>query len=112
MQLKEYLMQTAAQIHALETKKKQAITTENKQEYLSAVREKAAILSKLHENAQKQDMKAVKNAKDILSALQVFSSSARQALAVNSPWFMSELLYPENYQENDPNNLDKLIEKL
>lgn len=112
MQLKEYLLQTATQIHALETKKKQAIAADNKQEYLDCVREKSAILSKLYENAKKQDMSAVKNAKDILAALQGFSNSAKQALAVNSPWFMSELLYPEDYQENEPNNLDKLIETL
>lgn len=112
MQLKEYLVQTAEQIHALETQKKQAIAAENRQEYLDCVREKASILAKLHENAKKQDIKAVKNAKDILSALQGFSNSAKQALAVNSPWFMSELLYPDDYQENGPNNLDKLIQKL
>jgi small-conductance mechanosensitive channel len=112
MQLKEYLMQTAAQIHALEAKKKQAIAADNKQQYLDCVREKAAILSNLYENAQKQDVSAVTNAKNILAALHGFSNSAKQALAVNSPWFMSELLYPEDYQENEPNNLDKLIENL
>lgn len=112
MQLKKYLLDVANQIHELEKQKKQAIATENRQEYLDCVREKAAILSKLHENARKQDMKAVKNAKDVLSTLQGFSNSAKQALAVNSPWFMSELLYPDDYQENDPNNLDKLIQKL
>ena len=112
MQLKDFLMQTAALIHGLETKKKQAIAAENRQEYLDCVREIAALLSKLGDNAKKQDMTAVNNAKEILSALQGFSNSAKQALAVNSPWFMSELLYPEDYQEGDPNTLDKLIEKL
>lgn len=112
MQLKEYLMQTAAQIQELETKKKQAVAADNRQEYLDCVREKAAILSQIHDNARKQDIKAVKNAKEILSALQDFSNSAKQALAVNSPWFMSELLYSDDYKENAPNKLDKLIEKL
>lgn len=110
MQLKEYLMQAAAQIHALEAKKKQAIAAENKQEYLDSVHEKAAILSKLYDNAKKQDISGINN--DIITTLQGFSASAKQALAVNSPWFMSELLYPEDYQENEPNNLDKLIQKL
>lgn len=112
MQLKEYLLSVSNQIHELETQKKQAIAAENRQAYLDCVRKKAAILSKLHENAKKQDMKAVKNTKEILSTLQGFSNSAKQALAVNSPWFMSELLYPDDYKENGPNNLDKLIEKL
>lgn len=112
MQLKEYLLSISSQIQELETRKKQAIETENRQAYLDCVREKATILSTLHENASKQDMKAVKNAKDILSTLQGFSNSAKQALAVNSPWFMSELLYPDDYKENAPDNLDKLIEKL
>lgn len=112
MQLKEYLLDAANQIQALETQKKQAIAADNRQAYLDCVREKAAILAKLYENAETQDMAAVKNAKEILSALQGFSNSAKQALAVNSPWFMSELLYPDDYQENGPNNLDKLIEKL
>lgn len=110
MQLKEFLMQTAEQIHALEAKKKQAIAAGNKQEYLDAVHEKAAVLSKLYDNAKKQDISGVNN--DILATLQGFSNSAKQALAVNSPWFMSELLYPEDYQENEPNNLDRLIAKL
>lgn len=112
MQLKEFLVQTAAQIHNLEARKKQAVAAENRQEYLDCVREKAAVLSKIYDNAKKQDMTAVKNTKEMLSALQGFSASAKQALAVNSPWFMSELLYPEDYQENAPNNLDKLIQKL
>lgn len=110
MRLKEFLLQTAEQIHALEAKKKQAIAAENKAEYLEAVQEKAAILSKLYENAKKHDISEVNI--DILAALQGFSASAKQALAFNSPWFMSELLIPEDYQENAPNNLDKLIEKL
>lgn len=112
MQLKEYLLNTASQIHDLEARKEQAIATENRQEYLDCVREKAAVLSKIYDNAKKQDITAVKNTKEILSALQGFSNSAKQALAVNSPWFMSELLYPDDYQENAPNNLDKLIQKL
>ena len=110
MQLKEFLMQAAAQIHALEAKKKQSIAAENKQDYLDAVHEKAAILSKIYDNAKKQDISGVHQ--DILITLQGFSNSAKQALAVNSPWFMSELLIPEDYQDNAPNNLDKLIEKL
>ena len=47
-----------------------------------------------------------------LLTLHGFSESAEKSLQVNSPWFMSALLYPEDYREGEPNNLEKLIQSL
>ena len=40
------------------------------------------------------------------------SFSAGKALQLNSIFYMSALLYPEDYQEGDQNDLENFIEKL
>ncbi len=35
-----------------------------------------------------------------------FQKSARQAMACNSPWYMSALLYPDDHKPGQPNDLE------
>jgi hypothetical protein len=41
-----------------------------------------------------------------------FASSASSALSLNSVFYMSALLYPEDYSEGEPNDLELFLEEL
>ena len=112
MALKEYLLQTAKQIQDIEAKAKKMLSAGNKQEYVSSMHKKAHILAALYDNARKQDVSDIEQAENVLLTLHGFYERAEKSLQVNSPWFMSALLYPEDYREGEPNNLEKLIQSL
>ena len=44
--------------------------------------------------------------------LEEFAGNAQQALEVNSPFFMSMLLYPEDYRQGENNDLEEFIQYL
>ena len=48
----------------------------------------------------------------IMSRLRDFAAGAENALAVGSPFYMSALLYPDEHQPGEPNNLELLIAEL
>lgn len=48
----------------------------------------------------------------MLSRLRDFAAGAENALAIGSPFYMSALLYPDEHQPGDPNNLELLIAEL
>ncbi len=45
-------------------------------------------------------------------ALENFSASARTALRLNSLFYMSALLYPDDHKKGDPDNLSLCIERM
>lgn len=112
MKLKEFLIQTAQEIRQIENTAKTHLGTEYSKEYDELMHKKAHILSEIYENAQKQDMQGIKNSKEILAKLKQFSQSADTALSLNSSWYMYALLYPDDYQEGTPNNLEKVIDAM
>lgn len=113
MHLKDYLAETAKTIREIEAKAKACLGTVYSKEYDDLMHQKARILLELADNAHEQDTKGIKNLKEIFKTLQQFSQSAETALSLNSSWYMSALLYPEDYKDGSPNNLEKLIaEKL
>lgn len=48
----------------------------------------------------------------VLDRLERYSASAETALDLNSPFYMSALLYPETHKPGEPNNLELVLEKL
>ena len=48
----------------------------------------------------------------LLSRLAAFSQGAQNALSLNSVFYMSALLYPDNHMAGQPNNLELLIAAL
>ena len=49
---------------------------------------------------------------EVKTRLEEFAGNAEQSMQVNSPFFMSMLLYPEDYREGDNNDLEELIQCL
>jgi hypothetical protein len=51
-------------------------------------------------------------ARAIQEGLRRFARSAGTALSLNSVFYMSALLYPEDYCEGEPNDLEAFLEEL
>jgi hypothetical protein len=47
-----------------------------------------------------------------VSSLSRFSRGAQNALSIGSVFYMSALLYPDEYNEGEPDNLERLISEL
>lgn len=48
----------------------------------------------------------------IVNRLSEFAMGAENALSIGSPFYMSALLYPDEHQPGEPNNLELLIAEL
>ena len=48
----------------------------------------------------------------VVSRLRDFAQGAENALSIGSPFYMSALLYPDEHQPGEPNNLELLIAEL
>ena len=49
---------------------------------------------------------------NIMVRLANFAQSAENSLAIGSPFYMSALLYPDEHQPGEPNNLELLIAEM
>ncbi len=49
---------------------------------------------------------------EVMESLARFSEGAATALSLDSLFYMSALLYPDDHREGDPDNLQKLIMRL
>lgn len=112
MKLTNFLLDISHKITDIEIEAKASLSNDSNDHYKKLMHEKALLLSSLYEEAKKQDVSDIKNSDKILSRIKEFSDSADDSLVVNSPWFMSALLYPDDYMEGDLNNLQKLIEEI
>lgn len=81
--------------------------------YSEALHSKAQLLSELSDLAQPYLQELPADLKEkIAQQLGSFSENARQALKVDSIFFMRQLLYPEDYQEGQENDLERFISSL
>ncbi len=79
-------------------------------QYSETLHSKAELLSGLSFQAQPYLQELPEDLKEkIAQQLDSFSQNARQALKVDSIFFMRQLLYPEDYQEGQENDLEKFI---
>lgn len=83
--------------------------------YNLCMRKKAELICSIHSDAQ--DCGLLKtlppdHAAEIETELGRFSSGAKISLELNSPFYMSALLYPDNHKPGEPDNLQKLLAKL
>jgi len=84
----------------------------DRQGYHDQLRQKAIVLSELEESADlcgdlPSHIKAL-----IQERIGGFSFEAERALRLDSVFYMAVLLYPEDYQEGTPNELEKFINYL
>ncbi len=108
------LQEQAARIRKIEEQAKDTLENKNNvQEYNQEIKKKAEVLSQLPEVAYPmlehlpREMQS-----EVKTKLEEFAGNAEQSMQVNSPFFMSMLLYPEDYQEGDNNDLEELIQYL
>lgn len=81
--------------------------------YRQKMQEKANILANLAAEARPY-LSALppEKAKAIDEALRKFSDSAATSLALDSVFYMSALLYPDDHKKGDPDNLMRFIHSL
>ncbi len=87
---------------------------ENKDEdaYRELMRKKALLLSSLADQVDVIQVLGDKDKGFILDRIDRFVLSASQALQVNSVFFMSALLYSEDYKEGGKNDLELFAESV
>ena len=83
------------------------------EEYTAALQAKAELLSEIFDQARPHlDELSEEQGGKIAEKLHSFAHNAEQALEVDSIFFMRQLLYPEDYQEGQENDLERLISSL
>jgi hypothetical protein len=110
----QMLEDTATRIRDIEDRAKEQLHQGKNQEgYAELMREKAEVLAGLAGRAEPllQEADPVFSER-VCARLSRFSQSAGQALDLDSLFYMSALLYPEDYQEGRPNDLEAFIGRL
>jgi hypothetical protein len=109
--LAEMLSAQAARVRELE-RTADACLHENGdiEAYTASLQAKAELLSEIFDRARPYlDALSEEQDGEIAEKLHNFAHSAEQALEVDSIFFMRQLLYPEDYQEGEENDLERLI---
>lgn len=114
----KWLQSVIDKINELERQGLEAVETGDQDAYIAIMRAKAEALAALNDEAQPyldeiDDDEALDYAERGFGA---YSHNASKALDLNSVFYMSALLFPEEHQPGDRHNLeifrDDLIEKL
>lgn len=112
--LADLIRDTAMEVRALEEAAHAALHTKNDpQAYRRGMVEKAEILAGLADLASKP-LAALPpaTARPLRERLERFSKSADTALDLGSVFFMSALLYPEDHQPGDKNDLERFLDEV
>jgi hypothetical protein len=111
--LAEYLKERHARIMDLETEAMRFLKSGDTKSYADNMRAKAELLSGIGEEAQ--DLLAPLPGElrfNLALALDRFASGARNALSLNSVFYMSALLYPDDQKQGIPDNLMACISRI
>lgn len=110
----DILQDTARQIRMLEAEAQEALQRRDAiAEYRQKLQQKTLLLMELPERTA--DCLASMGADErsrIRSRVENFARRAEQAMELESSFYMSALLYPEDYQEGEKNDLENYIEEL
>ncbi len=107
------LRQTSRRIRDLEAEARRLAAAGNVSGHRRLMVEKTETLTGLP--AALSDLMAAlppAQARQITDGAKDFARRAGQALAVGSPFYMSSLLYPDDYVEGEPNDLERFIAEL
>lgn len=108
-----WLEQKRGEIMASESKALEALDAGNVEEYGKQMRDKAAKLASLFdESAPWLKSLPPRDRAWVENDLQNFSASARNSIKLDSVFYMSALLYPDDHKKGEPDNLRLLIEKM
>jgi plasmid stability protein len=108
------LQRAATRIRSIEDEAREALfKNDDPEAYRKKLQEKTELLMELPEAAgpyyegMAEDIRA-----EFGAELKSLARRAAQALNLSSLFYMSALLYPEDYRDGDPNDLELLIQRL
>ena len=109
----EWLAERAAHVRSLEAEAAHALYEKNDRDrYFLLMRNKALFLQALPDEAEERLATLPEDAAhEAAKRLNRFAAGAEQALELDSPFYMSALLYPDEHKQGEPNNLDILAAK-
>ena len=111
--LTQWLRQRHDEIMAVETQALQSIGAGDTPGHNALMRRKAEMLAALAEDAKPLLAALPGEARfNMALALEKFSAGARMALQLNSVFYMSALLYPDDHKKGEPDNLTLCIERM
>ena len=108
-----WLEERAHDVRRIEEQALRELERKNTQGYCDGMRHKAELLASL----PKESIPLVSGlpedaAQTVQEGLWRFARNAGNALSLNSVFYMSALLYPEEYHEGEPNDLEAFLEEL
>lgn len=105
--MREFLEQSCLLVKRLEADAAQALHTGQEDIYRARMLEKAQTLAHLERQGQPfLSTLAPDMQKSVAKRLQQFSASAFTSISLDSVFYMSCLLYPEDYVPGNPNDLE------
>jgi hypothetical protein len=108
-----WLEESAREVRRIEGHALHALEHKNIQGYRDGMRRKAELLTSLPKASIPLASGLSDNAAQaIQKGLWRFARNAGNALSLNSVFYMSALLYPEEYREGEPNDLEIFLETL
>jgi hypothetical protein len=109
-----FLDEVSAKISECEKNAKKFISDGNNDAYINTMYLKAEILAELPIDIKKYDENTLSPSalKFISENINSFSTSAKTAIKLQSTWYMSQLLFNEDYKEGDPNNFELFVQKV
>ena len=112
--LVDWLQERSTAILACESKAHSALyDNDNEVEYRELMIAKASLLASIAEDAAPlANALPAPDKVRVRETLVSFSANARNALSLDSVFYMSALLYPDDHKDGDLNNLEKLIASL
>lgn len=111
--IKDWLQAQHDQIMREEKDALNAMSQGNIAEYRKKMQRKAEMLADLSEEAEDHLEPLDSSLREMIrQRLQQFSQSATTALQLDSVFYMSALLYPDEHKKGEPDNLEKFIDSL
>ena len=109
----DWLQKRHDEIRTLEKEGYAALNPNDDQIYREKMRKKADLLAALHTEAAPYLVKLASAARGFANdETAFFSANAKEAIQLNSVFYMAQLLYPEDYKEGEPNNFELFMEEL
>ncbi|WP_316900056.1 hypothetical protein [Pseudodesulfovibrio indicus] len=113
LELIEYLEKVNAEVKRIEAEGEAMLASSGQDAFRAKLEEKAKLLAGLAENSWELVERVEGDLGDeIAQRMERFSMSASTALRIGSVFFMTALLYPEDYKPGDPNDLEAYIGEL
>lgn len=112
-QLTQWLRQRHSQVMQAETKALQCLEAGDTPGHNACMRQKAELLASMADDAKPMlEFLPGEQRFNLAMALENFSASARMSLRLNSIFYMGALLYPDDHQKGEPDNLIRCIDRM